>query len=423
MARKIDDLSKRRKYKEEKFDGRKSMRDEYTGERIFYGNAGLKNKHSSRKTADGDHVTPLDKVQKRYAGLTPEQQRELANDKSYNYAMTNSKLNRSKKGLENHEYLWRQWKRGKPEDLETTLTMLTKEGKSRTYMRVKATGMYAGNAAEAAKGFVTSGIDKEAAALSAQEATKTAMTAATMSAIHNIYAVAAGEKDTKEAAKDVLETTGSAFVAQAVKTYCEEKAWKEVTKLTTEEACAFLRSEVNGCAGQIAAVIETSKVLVKYIDGQIDAEECAAQIGIGIVGYLAHGIGNAILPPIGGIAAQMIAESVCRVMYAKMMEMKAEIRENKKKLRRLNAALNEAIVEMKFQQQLLADEIKVTYEKWDERSELGFRMMLESIAENEFEKFTDGLDILLELFDSHVLFKTEQEFDEFFFDDSAVLNL
>lgn len=119
----------------------------------------------------------------------------------------------------------------------------------------------------------------------------------------------------------------------------------------------------------------------------------------------------------------MIAERVCYIIYAKMMEMKAEIRENKRKLHRLNAALNGAIVEMKVQQQLLADEIKATYKKWDERSEQGFCMMLESIAENKFESFADGLDILLENFDSHVLFKTEQQFDEFFFDDSAVLNL
>lgn len=423
MAREIDDLSKRSQYKEEKFNGKRSMRDEYTGERIFYGNGGLKNKHSSRKVADGDHVTPLKAVQKGYAGLTPAQQRELANDKSYNYAMTNSKLNRSKGDLENHEYLWHQWKKGEPEDLETTLTMLTKEGKSRTYMRVKATGMYAENAAEAAKRFVTSGIDKEVAALSAQEAAKTAMTAATMSAIHNIYAVAAGEKDREEAAKDVLATTGSAFVAQAVKTYCEEKVRKEVAKLTTEGSICFLRNGVKDCAGQIAIAIETSKVLVKYIDGQIDADECAAQIGIGVVGYLAYAMGSGILPPIGSIAAQMIAERVCYIMYAKMMEMKAEIRENRRKLHRLNVALNEAIAEMQSQQQILADEIKATYKKWDERSERGFCMMLESIAENKFESFADGLDILLENFDSHVLFKTEQQFDEFFFDDSAVLNL
>lgn len=422
MAREIDDTSKRKQYKQGKFDGKKSMRDEYTGKTIYASNAGLERKHSAKKVSDTDHITPIDVIEKRYGGLTREQQRKLANSSS-NLAMTNSSLNRSKGGLENHKYLYREWENGDSEDLKTTITMLTKEAQSRIDMRVKATEIYVSNATDNFKGKVTSRVDVELLNKSGEKAAQAAMTATTTSAIHNIYAVASGEKDVDEAARDVLETTGSALVMQGVKTYCEEKSWKAAAKLTTEEACVFLRDKVSNCAGQIACGIETSKILVKYIDGQIDADECAFQIGIGMAGYMAYIVGEAILPPIGGIAAQMITESVCRAICIKVMEIKENIRENKKKLHKINIVLNDAICEMQCQQRILADEIREVYSKWDEKFELGFSIMLQAIPNNDFENFSNGLDIVLQVFDSQVIFKTEKEFDDFFFDDSAVLNL
>ena len=149
--RELDDIANRKKYKEEKFNGKRSMKDEYTGERIFYGNAkDAKYKHSS--TADSDHVTSIEVVKKRYGDLKPEQQKKLANNEKYNYAMTDASLNRSKGGLENHEYLARKLKRAKTayqsgekdkakqeikEFTKQAPKMLSKEVKSRTGMAIE----------------------------------------------------------------------------------------------------------------------------------------------------------------------------------------------------------------------------------------------------------------------------------------------
>ena len=112
MGRELDDVTNRKKYKEEKFNGKRSMKDEYTGERIFIGNAkDAKYKHSS--TADSDHVTSIEVVKKRYKDLKPEQQKKIVNNEKYNYAMTDASLNRSKGSLENHEYLARKLSRAK----------------------------------------------------------------------------------------------------------------------------------------------------------------------------------------------------------------------------------------------------------------------------------------------------------------------
>ena len=128
MVRDIDDVSKRNRYKDEQLGNKMSRKDDYTRERKFKGNkADAKHRHPSNKTLDTDHITPLNVVKKRYPELTKEQQQKLANNAQHNYALTNSKLNRSKGDLENHEYLIRQFKKGEGENLETTTRMLAKE--------------------------------------------------------------------------------------------------------------------------------------------------------------------------------------------------------------------------------------------------------------------------------------------------------
>lgn len=62
-------------------------------------------------TTDDDHITPLKVIEERFPNLSSEQQEQIANQ-YYNLALTNSKLNRSKGALENHEYLQRQFKTG-----------------------------------------------------------------------------------------------------------------------------------------------------------------------------------------------------------------------------------------------------------------------------------------------------------------------
>lgn len=112
MAREIDDIAKRKQYREEQFDGKRSTTDEYRGGRIFSGNSpSASYKHPIEKLTDNDHITPLEVVAERYPNLSKEQQKQIANQ-YYNLALTNSKLNRSKGALENHEYLQRQFKTG-----------------------------------------------------------------------------------------------------------------------------------------------------------------------------------------------------------------------------------------------------------------------------------------------------------------------
>ena len=50
-------------------------------------------------------------------------------------------------------------------------------------------------------------------------------------------------------------------------------------------------------------------------------------------------------------------------------------------------------------------------------------VLLESMLNNDFEQMSDGINHILNVFGEAVLFKNMDEFDSFFFDDNAVLNL
>ena len=77
----VDDINRRNNaadsYKNRSFGKKKSVIDEYTGDKIFY-NA---NKHINEKQSNVDHIVPLDEQIRRYGSdLTPEQIRTMAND-------------------------------------------------------------------------------------------------------------------------------------------------------------------------------------------------------------------------------------------------------------------------------------------------------------------------------------------------------
>lgn len=107
-AREIDNQHKRiggeNSYRAQRFEGAKSMVDDYTKQRIFVDST----KHPAGTAAQVDHIIPLEKVRELYPNLTKEQQRMIANDPS-NYAMTSGKLNMYVKNSRmNHEVVAEQ---------------------------------------------------------------------------------------------------------------------------------------------------------------------------------------------------------------------------------------------------------------------------------------------------------------------------
>ncbi len=125
MARETDDVKKRKKIAEERFGGKKTIKDDYTSKRI------QKNK------SNVDHVTPIDEVDRRYSNYSPEERKRIANTEK-NLAITNEKINKSKGNLTNSEYIDRELKKGKKISVETAGNMLEKQYESEKAIKKEA---------------------------------------------------------------------------------------------------------------------------------------------------------------------------------------------------------------------------------------------------------------------------------------------
>ena len=85
--------------------------------------------------------------------------------------------------------------------------------------------------------------------------------------------------------------------------------------------------------------------------------------------------------------------------------------------------MGQALASMEAADQSLDQTIRDTYAFWNRSFDEGFHLMENGVIENDFENFSMGLDIVTRIFDSHVLFENMDDFDDFFFDENAVLNL
>ena len=240
-----------------------------------------------------------------------------------------------------------------------------------------------------------------------------ALTGATTSAIHNIFMVAYGEKDIEEATKDVVIETSSAYVAGAVRGACRDVALKNAKKYTSEQMYLFLKNDIARVGTEIIQIIEASKSVYKFLDGQIDSEECVYQIASSAVGTMAFTVGNMVLPPIGGVAAQMISEYVCQAIYTEVMRVKSIVKSNQNKISKINALANEALCEMELHREMLQSEMHAVYKEWDKSIEMGFSMVEDGIWNQNEESIAKGYNTILGIFDKRVAFNTLEEFDDF----------
>jgi hypothetical protein len=217
-------------------------------------------------------------------------------------------------------------------------------------------------------------------------------------------------------------------------------------------------------AAALAAGISLGKNMYEFIEGNIELRELlintaketviAAGSGYvaGSVGYLASGV--LANPVVEGVAAQAtsvilsteigatlvsIGPIIATVStaagplfvlgmalgtgYTAIKSIKRNADKYRKRMSEINRVLDQTLISMKKAYDDLDETIRSTYDFWNESFDQGFNSMLKAIKDNDFNEFSAGLDIVLNIFDGNVLFRTMEEFDEFFFDDEAVLNM
>lgn len=449
--REIDDVTKRNNYKKAILNGKKSTIDEYEAKRIFEGNKkDAIRRHPSNKTTDTDHITPIAVVENRYGDLSKEQQTKLANNEKYNYALTNSKLNRSKRGLENHEYLLRKVKKvtisvkngdfsgaGEKgtEVLKLAPRMLSKEAKSRARMAVDGNYYRAVNAKD--KLSADSKRYGDSFAAGATEALTGALIPLTVEAVSQMCKVASGEKSLGEAAGDMAKyTVGTAVVGGARRLIVDQANFM----MTNSGNPLFQKIASSGQIGQITAVaLIVADSAERYLNGEIDGREFIAEIGekgtmmvAGMIGGeigseigtflgLAAGglVGAAAGKVIGKVLGTVITTAACSGIILVSSAVK-DIRETvkhlddyRKKERELAMIRTEALAEMERQREKFRAICAEEFGRWDETFAEGFDRIMESACEGVYSAkgVAEGLDEILRIFGRSVRFGTVEEYE------------
>lgn len=429
MAREIDDISKRKEYRKEQFDGKRSTIDEYSHDRIFCGNtADAAHKHPTNRTTDIDHITPLKVIQERYPKLTLEQQKELAN-KEYNLALTSSKRNRSKGDLENHKYLIRQIKKGESEDVQTSMTMISKEAVSRIAMRVDGSKMAADNAEEFI-GNQTMGLPRTVESAmdrfvtGARDSLINSVIPLTAEATRHMIKMARGEEALKDAATDMGKTAVNVAVMNKGRQLLYDAVGASPLKnilgtsyatqlimtaeLVRSSAVRYLNGEIDG-KGFIEECGEKGAVMVAGMIGG----EIGTKIG-GIIGTLAlpiPGVGTAAGMIVGEILGTVITTVACSgvVAFIHTARQLNNFKLEEKAVRRIERA---ALKEMEMQRAHFREIAESELKRWNDTIQSGFDQIICCACETTYDLqgVTDGLDKILSLFGKEVRFKSLDDY-------------
>lgn len=355
--------------------------------------------------AEADHRDPLKNIHRRAtdnpilsALLTDEDIKEIGN-RPRNYQEL-SKHENTSKGEQS------EFQRG----LETKNFKRAAKGLyTQTETDVLLTGRAVKNAANAVGAFTVA--TTSAAVESGKE---TALITLTVSGINNLVAVASGQKELETALKDVASDATSSFVNGASVRLAQETIVGIFRIAGADQAANFIS---NGFpSAEIAMVVMTTNTVRRYLDGEISGEDCAIQLIANAAGTLAYQLGGAIGGPAGAIISSIIVTQVTNTI----LEYRQEKKIQREKAAEIDLVLSHAMMEIAYQKEKLLAYAETDLKYWDDTIAIGFDTILRSVTSQDTAGITQGINVILELFNSHVIYPTLAEFDKDFYNLDAL---
>lgn len=354
----FDDNYAKSAAKKNAFNGSKSVKDPYTGEKLVSTIAEAKEKYGDnwqKHVAESDHIKPLEKIvdeTKKNPWLTVDDVRRAANSED-NLEVVSRKYNNAKRSRTNQEYVEDQ------AYLKEKGVKISKAGKERALehgtIADKSVNRQLNQAA--VKNMVNTG--HSAGKMAAQNAMGTA---ATMSGVMNIVAVINGEKDVKEALIDVAKDTGKATVTG----YAMGNGLTVVAHSLSNSSSKFIQALVkSNVPGKIiTAVMATGDTLKRFGNGEITTEECIMEIGekglnLATIGY-SSAIGQSLIPiPVVGAAVGALVGSVvtskCYRALMNTLQSKSYEREERRRITAECEMMAQKIKEYRLQMESYLD--------------------------------------------------------------------
>ena len=439
---KIDDVAKRKKFKEQSFDGKKTIKDPYINATLHMDRNAAKAKYgqnnTTKHTADVDHIIPAETVYEKTQNnpfLNTQDIKEIANQEG-NYRLINSKTNRSKQSKSNIEYviehkdtLTKQQQREMIKDQIKADLVVNKEIAKKTIQGVNEVGM------DAAKIGMKAG--------------------AGISVAQNITRVITGEQTWEQAGINVAVDTakeGAVSYVSGIGTRVIESTAMQVSK----SAGTYIASSANkfikagGPAKTLAVISDVGESVLKFINGDIDNKELTDELGAkgtslamsfaagtqgatvggflgAIIGSVIPGagtiagsaIGATVGEIVGNMVGYMLGSEICRVLKDGVKE----YNDNLERKKQLAEFYNQMAAEVEKSRIELEKSLQTAQVEHRTILENAFTSMRDAILDNNVDVIIDSLQTICEEFGTNVMFKTREECDAFMLDDSKIIKL
>ncbi|MBD8069744.1 hypothetical protein [Bacillus sp. PS06] len=417
---KYDDITKRRKYKEEFFDGKKTETDYYTGKILHSNTSAALNKYGRKEytnhTSDVDHIVPVKTIHNRLKKdpfLSDKDIKEVTNIKQ-NYRITGSRFNRSKSDDSNISVAFDKGNgHGLNEKSKIVGDHIKASASIETVINLRRAQNIGSEFIEGAKGSL------EASAIPLA-----------LIGVQNLVKVANGEKEMKEAIKE----TGEAFAVTAVSGGAIRLTTTALTNTFSNSSTKALQAIGNSniITQTITISLLVKNSLVSYLNGEINSGQFMEQIGekgVGMIsGIQGALIGQALIPVpvVGAFVGSLLASTVCVEVYKlanKFKQTYKSLNEFADLESRIDVIANSALKEMEKQRNQLKEYIGQEIERWDMVFSAAFDQMVISALNDDVNGVATAFDKILSVFGEDVSFTTYEEFNDFFMDETPILKL
>ncbi len=457
MRKKYDDVAKRKEFKDAQFGDKKTVKDPYTGKTLHKDTAAAKRKYGKAKynehTFQTDHTVSIEKTYKRNRDnvfLQDDDIKKIANIEK-NYKGINGHLNQSKGSKSNI-------KAAKDNELKLTPTakMAGAQMEAELHVRAETIKLTAKRAHEVGTNAAMSG----------------AAIGAGISLANNIKMLATGEEDGIDAvfniaidtAKSGAQSYGGAVATKAAEG-CIKKAGHSIAEFAEEKAVAEIGASIgkglvtfaesNNIGKAVSIIKEVGQSTLRFIDGEISAEEYVLELGekgtglalgfemgakglaIGaIIGKALGGlVGSVSLPGggtivgaeagtvVGGVIGEIIGNLVGYMIGTEVYRVVFESNNGPLEIEMRTMALNTLSIQLDQYNTLLEENILKLNLEHEQRIFVSFQNIHEAILRNDAQEINNSLQSLCEEFDLEIAFKSREELVEFMKDDNSYITI
>lgn len=240
-----------------------------------------------------------------------------------------------------------------------------------------------------------------------------------------MYLISEGKISKKEAAEKMAQSAAKLALKKGLsKDVVKKQVANSLTKAAKSIGNKTLKKAVKGYGsiiGTVAAVATMSVVSSLAAEDEVTAEKIFSDL----FDEATKDVGSAIqtvslVIPIPGLSVAvslgLMAISVCSAVRQAANLANDELEQ---KLIYISAIEKQALEEMTYQRELLKSLIEEKYRAWDDKIDVAFKKIFEGALNNDVDEISLGIDTALSTIGKNVRFKSAEEFEKFFSDETS----